>query len=88
MITNCFKKATITSVAQRAAITDSDDLFKDLQGSLDALKAADPDIVSEGLSVENVIDVGHDVIVTAPCITESDEDDNDCGDKTVNDVAP
>ena len=41
-IVNCFKKAGINTEAQHAAITDWDDPFKDLQESLDALKAADP----------------------------------------------
>ena len=37
-------KAGINTEAQYSAITDSDDPFKDLQESLDALKAADPDM--------------------------------------------
>ena len=48
-IVNCFKKAGINTEAQHAAITDSDDPFKDIQESLDALKAADPDMVPEDI---------------------------------------
>ena len=88
MITNCFKKAIITSETRHATIADSDDPIKDLNESLDSLKAADPDILPEGFSAENIIDVGHDVIATVPCITESNKDGNDCDNKTVNDVAP
>ena len=100
-VTNCFKKAGVTSETQRAAITGPGNPFKDLQEILDALKAADSDMVPEGLSAEKVINVDHDVIATAPCITEddiivqfqthqavSDKDGNDCDEKTVNDVAP
>ena len=98
---NCFKKAGITSEVQRAAIVDSDDLFKDFRESLDALKADDSDMVPEGLSTENFIEEDHDPFAIAPCITEedileqfqthqeeSDEDKNDCGDKSVKYVAP
>ena len=91
---HCFKKAGILSPILAVHL-------KDFQESLVALKAADPDMVSEGLSSENVIDKDHDVFATAPCITEdgilkqfqahqaeSDEDDNDCDEETVNDEAP
>ena len=37
-VMNCSKKAGITSDTQRAAVADSDDPFKDLQESLDAVK--------------------------------------------------
>ena len=91
---HCFKKAGILSPILAVHL-------KDFQESLVALKAADPDMVSEGLSSGNVIDKDHDVFATAPCITEdailkqfqahqaeSDEDDNDCDEETVNDEAP
>ena len=60
---DCFKKAGILSPILAVHL-------KDFQESLVALKAADPDMVSEGLSSENVIDKDHDVFATAPCITE------------------
>ena len=100
-IVNCFKKADINTEAQHAAITDSDDPFKDLQKSLDALKAADPDMVPEDISAESIVDVDNDVIATAPVITdddileqfqkdhssESDEEDG-CDDESLNDEVP
>ena len=63
-IVNCFKKAGIN--------TDSDDRFKDPQESLDALKAADPDMVPEDTSAESIVDVDNDVIATPPVITDDD----------------
>ena len=99
-IVNCFKKAGINTEAQHAAITDLDDPFKDLRESLDALKAADPDMVPEDFSAESIVDVDN-VIATAPVITdddileqfqkdhspESDEEDG-CDDKSSNDEVP
>lgn len=52
MFMNCFKKAGITSEAQRAALASSNSLFKDFQESLDALKAADSDMAPEGLPLK------------------------------------
>ena len=66
---NGFKEAGITSEAQSAAIADSGNFFKDFKR---ALKAADPDMVPEGFSSENSIDVDHDVIASASCITKYD----------------
>ena len=100
-IVNCFKKAGINTEVQHAAITDSDDPFKDLQESLDALKAADPDMVPEDISAESIVDVDNNVIATAPVITvddileqfqkdhspESDEEDV-CDDESLNDEVP
>ena len=43
--------------------------FNELQESL---KAADPDMVPEGLSSGNFIKLDHDFIVTTSCITEDD----------------
>lgn len=98
----CFKKTGITSEAQCTAITDSENQFKDLQKSwnLDVLKAADPDMVPDGLSSENVIYVNHGVIATVPCITEdatldqfqtqqaeSDKGGNDCDHAAASNVA-
>lgn len=99
----CFKKTGVTSEAQYTAITDSDNQFKDLQKSwdLDVVKAADPDMVPDGLSSENVIYVNHGVIAAVLCITEdetlyqfqtqqgeSEKDGNDCDHAAANDVAP
>ena len=40
-IINCFRKAGIAPAVQQAAISDSDDPFKDLQESLNDLRKAD-----------------------------------------------
>ena len=100
-IVNCFKKAGINTVAQHAAITDSDDPFKDLQESLDALKAADPDMVPEDISAESMVDIDNDVIATAPVITDDDileqfqkdhspefDEEDGCDDESLNDEVP
>ena len=65
MVMSCFKKADITSEAQCAAITDSDNSIKEVQKSLYPLKATDPNMVPEGLSNENVINVGRDRKMTS-----------------------
>ena len=72
---NCFILEIVCADAQYAAIADSVVLFKDPQKSLDVLKAADLDMVLEGLSAEIVIDVDHDFFATARCITEEDMSD-------------
>ena len=64
-VMNCFKKTRIFSEAQHAAIFDSEYLFKELQESLDTLKPADPDMLTQGLSAEKVKVVDHGVISTA-----------------------
>ena len=95
-IVNCFKKTGINTEAQHAAITDSDDPFKDLQESLDALKAADPDMVPEDISAESIVDVDNDPVITDDGILEqfqkdhwpeSDEEDG-CDDESLNDEVP
>ena len=100
-IINCFKKAGINTEAQHAAITASDNPFKDLQESLDALKVAYPDMVPEDISAESIVGIDDDVIATAPVITdddileqfqkdhssESDEEDG-CDDESLNDEVP
>ena len=53
-------------------MADSGFAFKDSQESLDDVKAANLDILPEGLSTENLIDLDCDVIVTPPCITEDE----------------
>ena len=65
-------KAGINTEAQYSAITDSDDPFKDLQESLDALKAADLEMVPEDISAESIVDVDNDVMATDPVITDDD----------------
>ena len=67
-----FHSAGINTEVQHVAIPDSDDPFKDLQESLDALKAADPDMVPEDISAESIGDVDNDAIATAPVITDDD----------------
>ena len=73
---------------QRSAVTNSYDPFKDLQEGLNVVKAANPDMVPEGISAVNVINVDHcDVTAIALCITEDDILEQFCVDETVNDVA-
>ena len=96
-----FHSAGINTEVQHAAITDSDDPFKDLQESLDALKAADPDMVPEDISAESIGDVDNDVIATAPVITDDDileqfqkdhspesGEEDGCDDESLNDEVP
>ena len=71
-IVNCFRKAGITSEAQNAAITDADGPFSDLKESLLQLHDIDPDMVSESVTPESLIDVDNEVITTAPMITDDD----------------
>ena len=62
----------VTFEAQLAVITDSDDPFKDLQESLDALKAPDPDMIQEGLSSESILHKDLYVTATDLSIMEGD----------------
>ncbi|XP_057290339.1 tigger transposable element-derived protein 4-like [Hydractinia symbiolongicarpus] len=54
-IINCFKKSGISSTGQQDAIADSDDPFKDLQESLDDLREADPSLVPNDLSANDLV---------------------------------
>ena len=83
-----------------AAITDVDDLFSDLKESLQQLHDIDPDMVSEGVTPESLIDVDNEVITAAPLITDDDilrnvttnqqeqSDENDDNDEEVEEEAP
>ena len=71
-IVNCFRKAGITLEAQNAAITDADDPFSDLKESLQQLHYIYPDMVPEGFTQKNLIDVDNEIITTALMITDDD----------------
>ena len=71
-IINCFRKAGITSAVQQAAISDSDDPFKDLQESLNDLRKADSSMVPDDVTATALVSLDHDVIVIAPEISEGD----------------
>ena len=83
-----------------AAITDVDDLFSDLKEILQQLHDIDPDMVSEGVTPESLIDVDNEVITTATMITDDDilrnvttnqqeqSDENDDNDEGVEEEAP
>ena len=55
-----------------AAIADVDDLFSDLKESQQQLHDLDPDMVSEGVTPESLIDVDNEFITTAPMIADDD----------------
>ena len=89
-------KAGVNTDAQRAAIVDSDDPFKDLQEGLVALQAADPSMVPEDLQLRN-LSTYKDVITTAPVDTDDDilaqfqqqetsDEEDEC--EEVNGIAP
>ena len=71
-IVNCFRKAGITPEAQNATITDADDPFSDLKESLQQLHYIYPDMVPEGVTQKNLIDVDKEIITTALMITDDD----------------
>ena len=71
-IINCFKKSGISSTGQQDAIADSDDPFKDLQESLDDLREADPSLVPNDLSANDLVTLDDEVIATAPQISNED----------------
>ena len=54
------------------AIADVDDLFSDLKESQQQLHDLDPDMVSEGVTPESLIDVDNEFITTAPMIADDD----------------
>ena len=55
-----------------AAIADVDDLFSDLKESQQQLHDLDPDMASEGVTPESLIDVDNEFITTAPMIADDD----------------
>ena len=67
-----FKKSRISSTGHQDAIADSDDPFKDLQESLDDLREADPSLVPNDLSVNDLVTLDNEVIATAPQISNED----------------
>ena len=69
---NCFRKAGITPAVQQAAISDSDDPFKDLQKNLNDLRKADSSMVLDDVKVTALVSLDDDVIATAPEISEVD----------------
>ena len=60
-IVTCFRKAGITPEAQNAAITDANDPFSDLKESLQQLHDIEPDMVPEGATREDLINVDNEV---------------------------
>ena len=99
-IVNCFRKTGITPEAQNTAITDVDDIFSDLKECLQQLYDIEPDMVSEGVAPESLIDVDNKVITTAAMITDDDilrsvtanqqeqSDEDDDNDEEVEEAAP
>ena len=71
-IINCFRKAGITPAVQQAAISDSDDPFKDLQESLNDLRKADSTMVPDDVTATALVSLDDNVIATAPEISEGD----------------
>ncbi|XP_057316743.1 tigger transposable element-derived protein 4-like [Hydractinia symbiolongicarpus] len=65
-------KSGISSTGQQDAIADSDDPFKDLQESLDDLREADPSLVPNDLSANDLVTLDDEVIATAPQISNED----------------
>ena len=65
-IINCFRKAGITPAVQQAAISDSDDPFKDLQESLNDLRKADSSMMPDDVTATALVSLDDDVIATAP----------------------
>ena len=71
-IINCFRKVGITPAVKKAAITDSDDLFKDLQESLNDIRKVDLSMVPDDVTATDLVSLDNDVIATAPEISEDD----------------
>ena len=69
-IINCFRKAGITPAVQQAAITDSDDPFKDLQESLNDLRKVDSSMVPDDVTATALVILDDVVIATASEISE------------------
>ena len=71
-IINCFRKAGITPAVQQAAISDSDDPFKDLHESFNDLRKADSSMVPDDVTATALVSLDDNVIATAPEISEGD----------------
>ena len=71
-IINCFRKAGITPAVQQAAISDSDDPFKDLQEILNDLRKADSSMVPDDVTATALVSLDDNVLAIAPEISEGD----------------
>ena len=71
-IINCFRKAGMTPAVQQAAVSDSDDPFKDLQERVNDLRKADSSMVPDDVTATALVSLDDDVIATAPEISEGD----------------
>lgn len=69
-VTSCFTKTGITTGNRRAKIADSDDRFKDLQGSLDDFNLAHLVTVPEDRFAGNVVNVHNDISAAARVFTK------------------
>ena len=65
-IINCFRKAGITPAVQQAAISDSDNPFKDLQESLNDLRKTDSSMVLDDVTATALMSLDDNVLATAP----------------------
>ena len=70
-IVNYFRKAGFSTANQEAAIADEDDLFKDLQNEIDALRNLQPDLVPEDANAASFTDVDTEVSTVQPPLTDS-----------------
>ena len=65
-------KAGIFTANQEAAITEEDDLFKDLQNEINALRNLQPDLVPEDFNATLLTDVDPEVSAVQPLLTDSE----------------
>ena len=71
-IVNCFQKAGISTANQETAIAGEDDLFKDLQNEIDALRNLQPDLVPEDVNAASLTDVDAEVSTVQLSLTDSE----------------
>ena len=71
-IVNCFKKAKISEKDQTIAISDEDDLFKEINENLKELREKEPSLVPENMTAEDFAIVDDAVITASSTLTDEE----------------
>ena len=71
-IVNCFAKCGISLESQEAAVSDTDDPFKELQDEIDHLRECHPGSVPDNIDPAGLVEVDEDVASTEPQLTDDE----------------
>ena len=71
-IVNCFKKTKISEKDQTIAISDEDDLFKEINENLKELREKEPNLVPENMTAEDFAIVDDAAITASSTLTDEE----------------